>query len=148
MKRFLALLVLVCAGVATWQVGEKLSPDAIGMGVGVLFGVMAGIPTALLLLASNRRRDLADSTWPEPSHPRYQHQLPMSQPPVVILAGTMQQPQPTYDPYGGKQGYAPAVPSGQREVRVLPPGAIEVDDGDWGFDYPGSHRLEDRGRFS
>ncbi|MEZ4583619.1 MAG: hypothetical protein R3A10_18625 [Caldilineaceae bacterium] len=32
------------------------------MGVGVLFGVMAGIPTALLLLASNRRRQL-DDDW-------------------------------------------------------------------------------------
>ncbi|MCB9161622.1 MAG: hypothetical protein H6644_17570 [Caldilineaceae bacterium] len=46
--------ILVIVGVLAWQIGSKLSADAIGMGVGVLFGVMAGIPTALLLMAHNR----------------------------------------------------------------------------------------------
>ena len=43
MKRFLALCILVFVGVATWIIGSKLSADAIGLGVGVLFGVLAGI---------------------------------------------------------------------------------------------------------
>ncbi|MEZ4581552.1 MAG: hypothetical protein R3A10_07930 [Caldilineaceae bacterium] len=133
MKRFLALCILVFVGVATWIIGSKLSADAIGMGVGVLFGVMAGIPTALLLLASNRRRQL-DDDWQSQGRGRGQQHGMMpygqypQQPPVIVLAGGMAQPQQGYDPYGGRQGYAPAVPSGQREVRVLPPGAIEVDD--------------------
>ena len=48
MKRTIATGILVIVGVLAWQIGSKLSADAIGMGVGVLFGVMAGIPTATL----------------------------------------------------------------------------------------------------
>lgn len=55
MKRFVALALLVFVGVATWRLGSRLSSDAVGMGVGILFGVMAGLPTALLVLASERR---------------------------------------------------------------------------------------------
>ena len=47
----------MCAfvGIAGWRIGGELSPDAMGMAIGMLFGVMAGIPTALLVLASERR---------------------------------------------------------------------------------------------
>ena len=119
MKRFLALVVLVFVGVSAWQIGSKLSADAIGMGVGVMFGVMAGIPTALLLLASNRR-NAARADYDAPPPPRYQQQ----QPPVIVLAGGMAQPQQGYDPYGGRQGYAPALPDPRqtvdaREFRVV-----------------------------
>ena len=129
MKRFFALAVLVFVGVAAWQIGSKLSADAIGMGVGVLFGVMAGIPTALLLLASNRRRQ-QDDDWQSQSRGRGQQHGMMpygqypQQPPVIVLAGGMAQPQQGYDPYGGRQGYAPALPDPRqtvdaREFRVV-----------------------------
>ena len=85
MKRFLALCILVFVGVATWIIGSKLSADAIGMGVGVMFGVMAGIPTALLLLASNRR-SAAERTRQLDAPPHYPQQ-----PPVIVL------PAPHYD---------------------------------------------------
>ena len=84
MKRFIALCILVFVGVATWQIGTNLRADAIGMGVGVTFGIMAGIPTALLLLASQRRRD-AQSSHDDP--PTRYPQLP----PVIVL------PAPHYD---------------------------------------------------
>ena len=92
MKRFLALVVLVIVGVGAWQVGAKLSADAIGMGVGVVFGVLAGIPTALLLLAGNRRRDAGQAGPPQQQYPR--------QPPVIVIGGPAR-----YD-----DGYAPALP--------------------------------------
>lgn len=47
--------VLVFVAVVGWRMGGVLSPDALGMAVGLLFGVMAGIPTALILLAGQRR---------------------------------------------------------------------------------------------
>lgn len=50
-------VLLVFVGTAGWRIGEALSPDALSMAVGVLFGVMAGVPTALLVMAGNRRRD-------------------------------------------------------------------------------------------
>lgn len=130
MKRFLALAVLVFIGVATWQIGSRLSADAIGMGVGVMFGVMAGIPTALLLLASNRRRQ-ADDDWSGQGRMRGQQHgmLPYGQypqqPPVIVLAGgQMAQPQQGFDAYGAQRGYAPALPDRRhtidaREFRVV-----------------------------
>ena len=111
MKRFLALVVLVFVGVSAWQIGSKLSADAIGMGVGVLFGVMAGIPTALLLLASNRRNDAARVNYDAPP-PRYQQQ-----PPVIVFAAPHQTP-PKYEPYGGRQGYAPALPDAGYQPQI------------------------------
>ena len=113
MKRTIAIGILVIVGATAWQVGSKLSADAIGMGVGVIFGVMAGIPTALLLLASNRRNDAARTNYDAPPPPRYQQQ-----PPVIVFAAP-HQTQPQYDPYGGCQGYAPALP--EPEHSILPP---------------------------
>ena len=61
MKYFALLIMCVFVGVVGWRIGGELSPDALGMAVGMLFGVMAGIPTALLMLASQQRRDDADN---------------------------------------------------------------------------------------
>lgn len=71
---------LIFLGAAGWQIGGRLSPDAIGMGVGVLFGVMAGLPTALLVLAGNRRHEA-----PTPMPPAL-----TQQPPIIILNGSRQ----------------------------------------------------------
>ena len=129
MKRFLALCLLVFIGVSTWIIGSKLSADAIGLGVGVLFGVMAGIPTALLLLASNRRNDAARTNYDAPPPPRYQQQ-----PPVIVFAAP-HQAQPEYDPYGGRQGYVPALPDAgyqpqitNRSSSIVHRDSAEVDD--------------------
>lgn len=54
MRRLIGLGILLFLGVAGWRVGETLSSDAVGMAVGLLLGVMAGVPTALLVLASHR----------------------------------------------------------------------------------------------
>lgn len=100
MKRLFFLILLVFVGVAAWRIGERLSADAIGMALGVLFGVLAGIPVALLVLASARRRD----GWQDEAHGAnrrssevapHGYPMPMQPPPVIVLAGpgypTMQQ---------------------------------------------------------
>lgn len=46
------------AGIAmfgAWQLLTQLSPDAIGMLVGLLFGTLAGVPATLLLLYGAQR---------------------------------------------------------------------------------------------
>ena len=53
-------------GVLAWQIGSRLSTDAVGMAVGLIFGVLAGIPAALLVAASGRRRDPLDVYSPPP----------------------------------------------------------------------------------
>lgn len=50
------LVATVIVGTIAWQIGGRLSPDAVGMAIGVLFGMLAGLPISLLVLASDRRR--------------------------------------------------------------------------------------------
>lgn len=46
-----------------WRLSQLLSPDAIGMALGLGFGVLAGVPTAALVLLA-RRRDEEDDWQP------------------------------------------------------------------------------------
>lgn len=57
MKYILSAFVLIFVGAAGWRIGGQLNSESLGMAVGILFGVMAGIPTALILLASQRSDD-------------------------------------------------------------------------------------------
>lgn len=120
MKRFLGLAMLVVIGVAVWRIGGQLSADALGMAIGVVFGVLAGIPTALLVLATGRRQDAARAEA-ESERRRQDRYLPAPyggyQPPVIVLAGgqtpVQAQNPPAYAPYG--RGEMPAWDSaGQR----------------------------------
>jgi len=91
MKKVILAIILVFVGTAGWRIGNNLSSDAISMAVGIFFGVLAGIPTALLLLASeryktdriarNRERTPQPSSYQRPDH------VPANQPPVIILNG-------------------------------------------------------------
>ncbi|MCB0132510.1 MAG: hypothetical protein KDD78_16730 [Caldilineaceae bacterium] len=115
MKKFVLLATLVFLGAVGWQIGSRLSSDAVGMGVGVLFGVMAGLPMALLVLASGRRRQ-EESGWSDDGRGgrvRQQQMLPyggypQQQPPVIVLAGgaapQYQQPGPNQGMHPGMQG--------------------------------------------
>jgi len=51
--RYLLLLVI---GAIVWATVTSIPSDALGMMVGLLLGVFAGIPTALLVLATERQR--------------------------------------------------------------------------------------------
>jgi hypothetical protein len=56
-----AALTILCGFVGIWHLGEKLSPDALGMMVGLLFGMLAGIPAALLTLYAVRNSPPAEA---------------------------------------------------------------------------------------
>ena len=126
MRLFTLLASLAFCGfvaVATWVVGMKLSSDAISFGIGVLFGVGAGIPTALLVLAGQRHNGVQFGREFRPPT-RYPQD-------VIVMAGPAQTP-PEYSPYGGRQGYAPALPDeypAPREITVRPTVPVERD---WG----------------
>ena len=60
MKQFSFGVGLVLLAFLTWRMVTSLSSDALGMAVGVVFGVLAGIPSALLVLASSRRQGRDD----------------------------------------------------------------------------------------
>lgn len=85
MKQLTTLLLLLIGGFLVWRIGESLSSDAISMGLGIFFGMLAGVPAALLVLAASRRSEYRDE---EPQVRRAPEANPYAnQPPVIVLAG-------------------------------------------------------------
>ena len=83
MKITIGLALLIFAGFAGWRIGGDISSDAVSMGVGVLFGIVAGIPTALLVMANNRKREMTNANGGAGSAGKnhtYQHVAPAVQP--------------------------------------------------------------------
>ena len=70
MKKLIILAGLIFIGACAWRFGERTDPEALNMAVGILLGILAGLPTALLVLASGQRS--SDYVRPqrsfEPSH--------------------------------------------------------------------------------
>lgn len=101
MKQAIVVLGLCVAGIVAWLLGSRLSSDALGMAVGVVFGVLAGIPSALLVLASGRVRnshddedDYEDIRREAAAYYKGIGQPFPYQPPVIVLAAPReQQPQ-------------------------------------------------------
>ena len=132
MKKIIVLCGLVFIGMAGWRISEQLSADAIGMALGVLFGVLAGLPVALLVLASNRRRERDDED-PMPRGgrgrqqmlpPGYGYPIPAQQPPVIVLAGHPNAMSQQGNPYGYDQGYPQQrrlLPGPQDMHQEMPP---------------------------
>jgi hypothetical protein len=135
MRQYIGLAALVFVGIAAWRIAGQLSADALGMAVGVLFGVMAGVPTALMVMAASRKRAVEEEEAPTrrrqqqpmPQHPPYYGGYAPGgyapQPPVIVLAAPGMG-QPGY-PQGYPQGYGD--PYGQQRMRSLPaPEAVDV----------------------
>lgn len=107
MKAVMVTALAVVGGALLWQIGGKLSADAVGMAVGVLFGILAGIPTALLLVYALRRQEATEQEVEEvqpghPGRPPYGY----GQAPVIVLAAPMQSPASYPQPGYGQ----PALP--------------------------------------
>ena len=101
----LAIAFVITLGVV---VGTRMSSDAIAVLVGVVAGVAASIPTALLLMVVTRRREQEVEPYDEPVR---------SQPPVIVVApGATPQPQL---PYPLAYPYQGPTPSRGRQFRVM-----------------------------
>lgn len=55
MNKVMGLVALAIFGLIATLIVEMLSSDAVGMSLGLLMGVMAGVPCALLVMAGNRQ---------------------------------------------------------------------------------------------
>ncbi len=85
MKRIVLLAFVVIGCVVVWRLGSRLSADAVGMAIGILLGVLASVPTSLLILANSRRREDHDGgRWERVALERTP---PIYQPPVIVLTG-------------------------------------------------------------
>ena len=91
MKKLLLLCGRVFLIALTWQIPSRVHSDAIAMAVGVLFGMLAGIPVSLLVLASQRRSEPRDMYAPGQRYDGPPHRQP---PVVVLMSGAQQQQQP------------------------------------------------------
>ena len=74
----IVLTVIWFTGLGAWWLGSKLSSDAIGLALGVIFGTMASLPGAVLVLLARRR---------EAERPPQQWQAQQPQPPVIVITG-------------------------------------------------------------
>ena len=110
MKGFIFVGGLLVVGVAAWRVGNALSSDAIGLALGVIFGVMASLPGALLVLVAARRQaareEAAQSrSGPYGGYPPYPP-FPQQPPVIVVTAPGMLGP-------GQQGGQAHGAPYGE-----------------------------------
>ena len=92
MKKVVAICVLMLLGAGAWYIADRLSSDAIGLALGVIFGVLAGLPAALLVMVSSRRRQEFDEDQRarRGGQPGYGYPQ-MQQPPVIVVTGMPQQ---------------------------------------------------------
>lgn len=77
MKQVIGLSVLVVFGAALWHATGRLNGEAVAMAIGVLFGVLAGVPMAIVVMSA------APRGYPRPSAPT----RPQRSPRVVVLDG-------------------------------------------------------------
>lgn len=140
MKQLIVVVILIVGGVLMWQLGSRLSDDALGMAVGLLFGVLAGLPPALLVLAANRRPRYDDD---EEMYERYRRLAPPQpqqpfpyQPPVIVLAGVQMPRQTQYPP--AQQVDEVGYPLQERIFKVV--GEREEDEDEFPIVYKGQPR--------
>jgi hypothetical protein len=120
----LALGLFVTLGVV---IGTRMSSDAIAVLVGVIAGVAASIPCALLLMAVTRRREVEGyERYDEQRYDdrryndrRYSDRMGPHRetPPIVIV--TPGQTAPQQLPYAASFPYQAAPPQGARQFRVM-----------------------------
>lgn len=149
MKRIIVLGFLLFIGAAGWQIGSNLDSNAVSMALGIFFGALAGLPTALLIMAASRSR-------PEPrsvehasrSRGRAAPMVPYAgqpyggyppQPPVIVVAGAPNQGQAmasqqmagpmhytSSGSFNAPLGFAPPAP--QRQFRMIGEPEQRVDE--------------------
>ena len=98
MRKVAVVSIIVVFGILVWSIGNRLSADAVGMAVGMTFGVLAGVPTALLVMAGGRRNADYGEQDEEEREPQRLAQgaygyPPPYQPPVIVLTAPQAQPQ-------------------------------------------------------
>jgi hypothetical protein len=102
MRQLITLLALAFVVTLGVVVGTRMSSDAIAVLVGVIAGVAASIPCALLLMAVTRRQEPEQETSYDGARyddPRYRQVPPV----IVVTPGAAPQQQL---PYGSSYGYA------------------------------------------
>ena len=115
MKNFIILGGLIFIGVMAWRLSDYVSHDAVIMATGFLFGALAGVPVALIVLAAQRRQLDAGYQQRRDDYHQPQAYQPHQQP-MVVYPG--QQPQAYHVPQ--PQPQQPQWPTGGGGYNLLP----------------------------
>ena len=113
MKRVATVAFIAFAVTLAVIIGQRMSTDAMAVVVGVACGVLASIPTSLLILAVSGRRG-----------EREVQQRRADYPPVVIVNPGSNQPRYLQPPF-----QAPLVQTQERQFRVIGDEDVVLDEG-------------------
>jgi hypothetical protein len=112
MKKVAAIAFIAFTVTLAVIIGKRMSTDAMAVVIGVACGVLASIPTSLLILAVTNRRGERDV----PQRRDY--------PPVVIVNPGHSQPHYLQPPYA-----APLIQGQERQFRVIGDEDVVLEEG-------------------
>jgi len=114
MRGFIALCIIAFFAGLGVMVGNRMSSEAMAVVVGVVCGVLAGIPTSVLMLVAMRARDRR-AAQSQPAQPQPHHY-----PPVIVVSpgGPQQLPSPYQSP-GTVDGDWQSLDAPRREFRII-----------------------------
>jgi hypothetical protein len=116
MRGLIALCIIAFFAGLGVMVGNRMSSEAMAVVVGVVCGVLAGIPTSVLMLVAMRARDRR-AAQAQPAQPQPHHY-----PPVIVVSpgGPQQLPSPPgYQPFDTVDGDWRALGAPHREFRII-----------------------------
>ena len=98
MRRFSGVIVLAAIAVVGWQIGGILSHDALSLMLGVIFGMMAGIPAALIAVSLKRQVPAEQPSNQQGERLLLPAPVPAPRPKIIIV-----QPERALLPVGNQQ---------------------------------------------
>ena len=118
MKRLIVLLCMVFATALAIVIGNRMSADAMAVVTGVACGVLASIPTSLLIIWATSRRN-RDESW-HAERGRQSRSMAPYPPVVVVNPGNGSSQSGAFQPFSP---YAfderTQIPAGHRQFRIM-----------------------------
>ena len=85
MKHLPAAIFLIVVAIVGWKIGSVLSRDALSMALGVIFGMMAGIPAALIAVSLKRQTPTEQPSNQQGERPLLPAPIPAPRPKIIIV---------------------------------------------------------------
>ena len=85
MKHLPAAIFLIVVAIVGWKIGSVLSRDALSMALGVIFGMMAGIPAALIAVSLKRQVPAEQPSNQQGERPLRPAPVPAPRPKLIIV---------------------------------------------------------------
>jgi hypothetical protein len=111
MKKYIFALAGIFVSTVAIVLALRMSPDAMAVIIGIICGMLASVPTTVLLMYTMRQRDQQQQQF-------YQQQHGPQYPPVVVVNGQPQQGYPAPPSQAAGHGFLPSPMNG-RSFRVV-----------------------------